>query len=328
VERPDIRYAKNDGFALAYQPVGEHGPPLVYVPGFASNLELNWANPRYARILDRLASFSRMVVMDRRGTGLSDRPSPDELPSIEVLVADLRAVLDDAGIERAALFGFADGADLCALFAATHPARTSALILYGASAVGTRTADEPWAWSAEEWDAYLGELARGWGTREYIESVLRWAAPTAYEDAHVRRWFVDYQRLSASPAAVVAIESICRDIDMRGVLPSIEVPTLVLHRTGDGIESIDAGRSVSARIPGATFIELSGDDHLPWAGDQDGLLDEVEAFLTGVRRGPDPDRVLADRAVHGHRRIHRAGSSTRRRPMAGCARGPPRSREG
>lgn len=293
MERPDIRYAKHDGFALAYQLVGEQGPPLAYVPGFASNLALNWANPLYARFLERLTSFSRLVVMDRRGTGLSDGLSPGELPSIEVLVADLCAVLDDAEIERAALFGFADGADLCALFAASHPERTSALILYGASVVGTRTADEPWAWSTEQWDVYLEDLGRGWGTRDYIESMLRWAAPTAHEDAHVRRWFVDYQRQSASPAAVVAIESINRDIDMRGVLPSIDVPTLVLHRTGDGIEPIDAGRSIGARIPSATFIELSGDDHLPWAGDQDALLDEVEAFLTGVRRGPDPDRVLA-----------------------------------
>ena len=293
MERPEIRYAKNDGVALAYQRVGNQGPPLVYVPGSASNLELNWTNPQYAKFLERLASFSQMLVMDRRGTGLSDRLSADELPAIEVLMSDLQAMLDDADVERTSLFGFASGADLCALFAATHPERTSTLILYAASSVGIRTVDEPWAWSPDEWEAYLEGLADGWGTRDYIESVLQRAAPTAYQDAHVRRWFVDYQRLSASPSAVVAIESICRDVDMRGVLPSIEVPTLVLHRTGDAIESVDAGRSVSARIPGATFIELGGDDHFPWSGDQDILLDEVEAFLTGVRRGPDPDRVLA-----------------------------------
>jgi pimeloyl-ACP methyl ester carboxylesterase len=290
---PETTYAKNDGVALAYQLVGQGGSALVYVPGFASNLELNWDNPRYARFLRRLASFSRLVVIDRRGTGLSDRLSPGDLPPIEVLVADLRTVLDDAGIERAALFGFADGADLCALFAASHPDRASALILYGASAVGTRTPDEPWAWSSDDWQRYLQELGEGWGKRDYIESILRWAAPSAYDDPHVREWFVTYQRLAASPSAVVAIESIWRDIDMRAVLPSIAVPTLVLHRTGDAIESVDAGRSLSSRIPGARFVELSGDDHLPWAGDQDNLLDEVEDFLTGSRRGPDPDRALA-----------------------------------
>ncbi len=293
MEIPETRYVKNDGVALAYQLVGRGKSVLAYVPGFASNLELNWGNPRYARFLSRLASFSRLVVVDRRGTGLSDRLSASDLPPIEVLVADLRAVLDDAGVERAALFGFADGADLCALFAASHPDRASALILYGASAVGTRTPDEPWAWSSDEWQRYLQELGEGWGHRDYIESILRWAAPSAYDDLHVRQWFVTYQRLAASPSAVMAIESIWRDIDMRAVLPSIAVPTLVVHRTGDAIESVDAGRSLSSRIPGARFVELSGDDHLPWAGDQDALLDEVEEFLTGTRRGPDPDRALA-----------------------------------
>ena len=136
METPETRYAKNDGVALAYQLVGQDGSALADVPGFASNLELNWDNPRYARFLRRLASFSRLVVIDRRGTGLSDRLSVSDLPPIEVLVADLLAVLDDAGVERASLFGFADGADLCGLFAATHPDRTSALVLYGASAVG------------------------------------------------------------------------------------------------------------------------------------------------------------------------------------------------
>ena len=179
-------------------------------------------------------------------------------------------------------------ASACAFFAASHPDRASALILYGASTVGTRTPDEPWAWSSDDWQRYLQELGEGWGKRDYIESILRWAAPSAYDDPHVREWFVSYQRLAVSPSAVVAIESIWRDIDLRAVLPSIAVPTLVLHRTGDGIESVDAGRSLSSRIPGARFVELSGDDHLPWAGDQDGLLDEVEDFLTGSRRGPDP----------------------------------------
>jgi pimeloyl-ACP methyl ester carboxylesterase len=293
VETPEIRYAKNDGVALAYQLVGQGGPPLAYVPGFASNLELSWDNPRYARFLRRLASFSQLVIVDRRGTGLSDRLSVNDLPPIEVLVADLLAVFDDAGVERASLFGFADGADLCGLFAATHPDRTSALILYGASAVEIQTADAPWAWTPAKWQRYLEELGEGWGKREYVESVLRWAAPSAYDDPQVRSWFVTYQRLAASPAAVVAIESICRDIDMRPVLASIAVPTMVLHRTGDQIESIEGGRYLSSRIPAASFVELEGDDHLPWAGDQDGLLDEVEDFLTGTRRGPDPDRALA-----------------------------------
>ncbi len=290
---PETRYAKNDGVALAYQLVGDEGPELIYVPGFASNLELSWANPSYARFLDRLASSTRLVVVDRRGTGLSDRLSASDLPPIEDLVADLRAVMDDAGISRASLFGFSDGADLCALFAASHPDRTSSLILYGASVTGIWTPDEPWAWSAEKWRLYLEELGAGWGERTYMESILKWAAPSAYEDPHVRDWFVTYQRLAASPSAVVAIESVYRDIDLRAVLPTIAVPRLVLHLTGDMIESVESGRNLGSRIPGARYVELPGEDHLPWAGDQDALLDEVEEFLTGTRRGPDPDRVLA-----------------------------------
>lgn len=291
---PETRYAKTaDGFSIAYQILGDGGLDLVYLPGFASNLEYQWENPLYARFLRRLASFSRLILIDRRGTGLSDRVSPKEIPPVEVLMDDLGAVLDEVGSKRAALTGFADGANLCALFAATYPDRTAALVLYGASAVSRRTDDSPWGWTEEEWRSYLEDLALGWGKEEYVQRTLRWAAPSAAADERLRRWFGSFLRMAASPAAAVAIETICRDIDLRPILPTIYVHTLVVHRVEDAVESVEGARYLAERIPNAKLVELPGSDHLPWAGDSDALINEIEEFLTGARRGPEPDRVLA-----------------------------------
>jgi pimeloyl-ACP methyl ester carboxylesterase len=292
---PETKYAKTaDGVSIAYQSLGDGSFDLFYVPGWASNLEYNWENPRYARFLRRLGSFSRLIVVDRRGTGLSDRLSVHDLPPIEVLVEDLDAVMDAAGVERATLMGFSDGADLSALHAATHPQRTSGLVIYGTTAVGTVNADFPWGWSLEQWDEYLEGIRLGWGTQQYFDDLFKSVAPTAYPDDHMRHWFATYMRLAASPSAAVAIETICRDIDLRGVLGAIQAPTLVLQRIGDEtLAGVEGARDFAMRIPGARLVELPGDDALPWAGDQDSLLDEVEDFTTGVRRGPEPERVLA-----------------------------------
>lgn len=290
---PKTRYAKtSDGFSIAYQILGDGGLDLVYLPGFVSNLEYQWENPLYARFLRRLASFSRLIMIDRRGTGLSDRVSPKETPPIEVLMDDLGAVLDEAGSRRAALTGFADGADLCALFAATHPDRTAALVLYGASAITRHADDTPWGWTEEEWESYLEDLAIGWGTEEYVQQTLRWAAPSVAADEGLQRWFGSFLRMAASPAAAVAIETICRDIDLRPILPTITVPTLVVHRIEDAVESIEGARYIAERIPHAKLVELPGGDQLPWAGDADALTNEIEEFLTGARRAPEFDRIL------------------------------------
>ena len=290
---PETRYARTaDGYSIAYQILGDGGLDLVYLPGFASNLEYQWENPLYARFLHQLASFSRLILIDRRGVGLSDRVSPKEIPPIEVLMDDLGAVLDEAGSRRAALTGFSDGADLCALFAATHPDRTAALVLYGSSAITRRTDDTPWAWTEEEWESYLEELWLGWGTEEYVQRTLEWAAPSAAGDESIHRWFGSFLRMAASPAAAVAIETICRDIDLRPILPTISVPTLVVHRLKDAVESIEGARYIAERIPHAKLIELSGGDHLPWAGESNALINEIEEFLTGARRPPELDRFL------------------------------------
>ncbi len=285
---PETRYAKSGDVNIAYQVVGEGPLDLVYVPGWVSNVELMWEEPGYARLLGRLASFSRLILFDKRGTGLSDRVATDRLPALEQRMDDVRAVMDAAGSERAALLGHSEGATMAALFAATYPLRASALVLLGAFATRIRSRDYPWAPTAEEREALADQTERQWG---YLD--LTDAAPSMAEDESFWVHLAAHDRLSASPAAAAALLRMNSQMDIRGILGAIRVPTLVLHRTGDRDANVEEGRYVAERIPGARFVELPGEDHLIWAGDQDTLLDEVEEFLTGVRRGPEPDRALA-----------------------------------
>ena len=273
--------------------IGEGPIDVVFLPGFIGNLDLMWEFPPYARFLRRLASFSRLIVMDRRGCGLSDRLSPEDLPPLEVLMDDLLVALDEVGSELAALFGFSDAGCLCALFAATYPERTRALALYDTAAVGALTDDFAWQWSDETWGSYMDEMASGWGTRAYSEKVVPWFNPSLAGDEQAVSWWARFMRQAASPNSAVAIERMWHEIDVRPVLPTIRVPTLVMHRVDDEIEDVEAGRDMARRIEGARFVELPGGDNAPWAGDQDAVLDEVEEFFTGARRAPRSDRVLA-----------------------------------
>ncbi|MBA3689941.1 MAG: adenylate/guanylate cyclase domain-containing protein [Actinobacteria bacterium] len=293
MEIPEVQYARNGDVALAYQVLGEGPIDLVFLPAFINNVEIVWESPQYSRFLRRLASFSRLIFMDRRGTGLSDRFSPADLPPLEVLMDDLAVVLDAAGSEHTALFGYSDSGCLCAMFAATHPDRVSALVLYAVAAAGVATEDFPWQWSPDEWDDYFRDLASGWGTRAYADKVVPWFQPSLADDERHKAWWARFMRQAASPNSVEAIERIWHLIDIRPILPTIQVPTLVLHRTDDQVEYVQAGRDVAERIPGARFIELAGGDDAPWAGDQETVLDEVEQFLTGKRHMPEIDRVLA-----------------------------------
>jgi pimeloyl-ACP methyl ester carboxylesterase len=289
---PDIRYVRRDGVSVAYEVFGE-GPDLLFIPGFVSNLEYQWHFELTARFFDRLSSFSRVIEVDRRGTGLSDRLSPEHLPPLEVLVEDLLAVMDAAGSERAAVAGWLDGCFQATLFAATYPERTSALVLYGASACGTCAADYPWAWTSERWEAFLDEMANGWGTTEYMTDLIRWAAPSIAESDELTRQTIAYWRLASDTRAAVTLERLYSQTDVRQILPAIHVPTLVLHRVDDPTEPVEGARYIADRIPGAKLVELPGADYAPWAGDQDQILDEIEELLTGTRRGSDPDRVLS-----------------------------------
>jgi class 3 adenylate cyclase len=293
VDVPEVQYARNGSIALAYQVLGDGPIDVVFQPGFIGNLDLMWEFPPFARFLRRLASFSRLIVTDRRGSGLSDRLSPEDLPPLEVLMDDLLVVLDEVGSERASLLGFSDAGCLCAIFAATYPERTNALALYGTAVAGAAKNDFPWQWSEEEWSSYMDEVTNGWGTLAYAEKVVPWFNPSLAGDERAVRWWARFMRQAASPNAAVAIERVWHQTDVRPVLPTIRVPTLVLHRVDDAVESVEAGRDMARRIPEARFVELPGGDNAPWAGDQDQVLDEIEEFFTGVRRGATTDRVLA-----------------------------------
>jgi pimeloyl-ACP methyl ester carboxylesterase/class 3 adenylate cyclase len=291
--KPQVAYARHGEIAIGYVTMG-HGPDdLVYVSPF-NHLDLIWDNPLYARFLRSLCSFARVIVMDRRGTGVSDRYSPDDLPALEDLADDLEAVLDAVGSERPALFGFSDAGALCAMFAATHPERVSALILYSTAARGTQAPDYPWQWSEPKWREYLGEL-REWGTREYAQRALREINPSLASDPRMQLWWERFQRASASPSAVYAQEQVFREIDIRRLIPAIGVPTLVLHRMDDAIEPVGAGRYIASQLPDSEYVELPGADHFPWAGDQDTLVAELQRFLERVWQEEQEtfERVLA-----------------------------------
>jgi class 3 adenylate cyclase len=295
VQPPEIRYAKTaDGAHIAYQIFGDGPFDLVYVPGFASNVEYMWRIEPFARGLRRLGSFARVVVFDRRGTGLSDRIDEANLPTLEARMDDIRAVMDAAAVDRAALFGFEDGANLCAVFAAAQPSRVFACVLHATAARGLRAPDYPYAWSSQQWDEYLDDVDRRWGTQELTDRLATWNYPTHAADASFRLELASFLRLSASPGAALIFESFFRDTDIRDVLPAIQVPVLVTHRVDDEVESIECARHLTANIPGARLLELAGADHYPFSGDQDQLLDAVERFFMGAHDVEvEFDRVLA-----------------------------------
>ena len=285
--QPETHYAKSGDVNIAYQVTGGGSLDLVLVPGWVSHVEHAWEEPSFAGFLHRVASFSRLIFLDRRGTGLSDPVAG--LPTLEERMDDVRAVMDAAGSERAALFGISEGGPMCSLFAATYPERTTALVLYGTIARGTRDADYPWAMSDEQAIQFLDRIEREWG-KGMTAKVF--APSIAQDERQVRAW-AQFERLAVSPGAARILIRMLLDTDVRSVLPTIRIPTLVVHRVGDRAVSVGGGRYIAGQIPGAKYVELPGIDHFPWVGDSDAILDEVEEFLTGVRHGPEPDRVLA-----------------------------------
>jgi pimeloyl-ACP methyl ester carboxylesterase len=287
--RPETRYARSGDVNIAYQVVGDGPRDIVYVPGWVTNIESLWDEPHSIRFLDRLASFSRVILFDKRGTGLSDRVPVTDMPTLETRMDDVRAVMDAVDSTRAALLGSSEGGAMCALFAATYPTRTTALIMCASFARRIATPEYPWGPTREEWERFIDVSVREWGTPVGLEA----RAPTLAKDPAFREWWARWLRLGASPAAAQALFRMNGDIDIRHILPAIRVPTLLIHRRGDRAIPIAASRYMAERIVGSKYVELDGDDHLLFVGDADGLLDEIEEFLTGVRRGPDPDRVLA-----------------------------------
>lgn len=286
---PPTRYALSGDVNIAYQVIGEGPLDLVYVPGWVTNLEYGWESPLVERYYRRLASFSRLILFDKRGTGLSDRVPNAALPTLEQRMDDVRAVMDAVGSERAAVMGHSDGGNMCVLFAATYPERTIALVTFGIYVKRIPSPDYPWAPTPEEREKWLRLLAEEWGGVVDLEAL----APSLAHDHGFRQWWSTYLRLSASPSAAVALGRMNTQIDVSTILPSVRVPTLVMHRVGDRDIRIEEARYIAEHIPGARLVELAGDDHLPWTPDMDLALDAVEKFLTGSIRRPEPDRVLA-----------------------------------
>lgn len=286
---PETKFTQSGEVTIAYQVVGNGSLDLVMVPGFISHLEQAWEDPSFSRFLLHLASFSRLILFDKRGTGLSDRIG--DIPTLEERMDDVLAVMDAAESQQAALFGVSEGGPMSVLFAATYPDKVSALILYGSIAKGGRAPDYPWGDDIEDegMKAWLEGWRTEWGSAYGIES----RAPSMAEDEVFHKWFAKYMRLGGSPSAVINIFKMIQAIDVRDILPTVRVPTLVLHRVGDLVIDIDQGRYLAENIPGAKIVELPGEDHLWWVGDTEALVNEVQVFLTGEQSTIEIDRVLA-----------------------------------
>jgi pimeloyl-ACP methyl ester carboxylesterase len=280
-------YAPSGDVNIAYQVLGEGPRDLVVVFGWVSNVEVMWEEPMLARFLNRLASCARVIVFDKRGTGLSDRVA--EIPSLELRMDDVRAVMDAVGSERAVLFGSSEGGPMCMLFAATYPERCTGLVMAGSYARKLWADDHPWGTSNEQFSAWAEATRRDWGTPVGIEH----RAPSMASDPAYREWWARYLRLSASPRAAEMIVNMLREIDVRPILPAIRVPTLILHATKDATVDVRNARYMAEHIPGSKLVELPGADHLPWLANADAAFEEIAEFLTGIRPTAEPDRVLA-----------------------------------
>lgn len=286
---PETHYARSGDVNIAYQVLGSGSIDLIFVMGWISHLEYFWTEPSFARFLRRLASFTRLILLDKRGTGLSDRVPISGLPTLEQRMDDVRAVMEAVGSEKAVICGISEGGSMSALFAATYPTRTLALIMIGTYAKRIRDATYPWGPTLGERQIFYEEILNNWGGPVGLEE----RAPSVANDAHFREWWASYLRVGASPGAALALTKMNTEIDVRDVLKNVRVPTLVLHRTGDRCLLVEEGRYVASLIPGARFVELPGIDHLPFVGNQDSILAEVEEFLTGTRPSAESDRVLA-----------------------------------
>jgi pimeloyl-ACP methyl ester carboxylesterase/DNA-binding CsgD family transcriptional regulator len=281
---PEIRYAKNGEIRIAYQVVGQGPFDVMVAPGWMSNLEVHWEDSGYGHLLQRLATFARLILLDGRGTGLSDRIDPSNPPSVETRVDDLRAVMDACGSGRTALLGASDGAPLAILFAATYPERVRALVLYGGYAHS-----HTWVMGPQALATFLRHAETSWGTGASLAGY----APGRVEDARFKAWWARFERLSASPTAAIAFARMYAQLDVRHALSSVLAPTLIVHRADDVRIGVAGGRQLAQAIEGARFVELPGRDHPMWCGDVDGLVDEMEEFLTGLRPDASQHRVLA-----------------------------------
>jgi pimeloyl-ACP methyl ester carboxylesterase len=290
VGEPETRYAKSGDVHIAYQVIGDGPIDLVLFGTFVSHCELGWENPSMARFFRRLASFTRLIIFDKRGIGMSDPVAADEPPTLEERMEDVRAVMDAAGSERAVLFGMSEGGQLAVLFAATYPERTLAIMLYSTFAKIRYDADDyPIGVHDDDFEQLLAATERDWGGDPILELV----APSLKDDDAAKRWWRRFFRRSTSPGAMVAQVRMNFYGDVRGLLGSVQAPTLVLHAVRERFIPAVHGRYLADRIAGARYVELDGADHFPYLANGDAVVEEIQEFLTGVREPADPDRVLA-----------------------------------
>ena len=292
---PEVRYATtSDGVSIAYQVVGDGPVDLITALGSVTHLEVFWEHPLSARFLRNLARFSRLILFDKRGVGLSDRDVANR--SLEARMDDLRAVADEVGARRPVVLGVSEGGPMAILYAATYPEDTSALVVYGSMVRGgpgeadpdAPVTEDDWAAYRADFEDYERRIRSTWGDPRVLEIM----APSMANDAAFTAWLTKLFRYGSSPSADVALARMNSEIDVRGILPSIRVPTLVLHRRGDTDEPVANGRYLAAHIPHAHYVELEGADHLPMLGDTDALVDEIELFVTGARTPSQSDRLL------------------------------------
>ena len=283
---PEIKYAKNNGVHIAYQIVGSGPIDLVLVPGWVSNIEIFWEEPNAVRFLRRLSSFSRLILFDKRGTGLSDKVC--YTPTLEERMEDVRTVMDAVNSKRAALVGYSEGGPMCSLFAATYPERTLSLIMIGSFARRIKTADYPYGISPEKYELFINQIEKKWGEAVGLES----RAPSFADDPLFRNWWARFLRLSASPATAIALTRMNREIDVRKILPAIKVPTLILHAENDDVVNIEEGRYIAESIDGAQFFKVPSVDHLPWVGAPDIILARIEEFVAGSITASETNRSL------------------------------------
>jgi class 3 adenylate cyclase len=290
VNVPDVSYARSGDVAIAYQVVGEGPLDLVFIRGTLADLLGSWDMPLFVDHVDGLTESARVLLFDKRGSGLSDPVR--QVPTLETRMDDVRAVMDAVDSERAVLWAAQEGSRIALLFAATYPERTSAIVLYDPTARGLWAPDYPWAATEEEWRRELREIGDRWGDREYLVERAQKLAPYGAQNAEWLEWFVWYQRRSASPAEAVAFHRMAMEGDVREVLPAVRAPTLVLHR----VAMRDEAAYVADRISGARRIEVEGlHDWFSWADPERNavLLGQTKAFLDGLAETPVPDRVLA-----------------------------------
>jgi len=286
---PETHYAKSGDCHIAYQVVGKGPLDVVFIPGFVSHLEHAWADARLSHFFKRIASFARLILFDKRGTGMSDPVPVQQLPTLEQRMDDVRAVMDAAGSQRAALVGVSEGGPLSLLFSAAHPDRTVAMVIIASFARIAWAPDYPFGTKIDQWRGLLERMEQGWGKGVLLSSFARSLA----DDESARAWWGRFQRQAASPGAAVAVMQMVYELDVRPILPAIRVPSLVLHRADDCLVPVEHARYLAQQIPGARYVELPGLDHFFFTDDADAYLDQIEEFLTGELRAGEPDRVLA-----------------------------------